>query len=157
MATTTTITKLPQIAKAGGVKEEKEDVGLLKMRIKELEKEVKDYKSRLDDLRKAKNSVVIKKTTEYVQQGGVPAGKDRIPEKPPEPTVKPEYVQQLEKHIHDLETTNQSLEAELKETQGSSGETMEKMRKELKEAKDLVEALKIENELTRKTLALLTK
>jgi hypothetical protein len=34
-----------------------------------LEKEVASYKSRLDELRKAKNNLIIKKTTEYVNLG----------------------------------------------------------------------------------------
>lgn len=36
---------------------------------KKLEKEVISYKGRLDELRKAKNNLVIKKTTEYVKLG----------------------------------------------------------------------------------------
>ncbi len=36
-----------------------------------LEREVAGYKSRLDELRKAKNSVIIKKTTEYINTGPV--------------------------------------------------------------------------------------
>jgi hypothetical protein len=34
-----------------------------------LEREVASYKSRLDELRKAKNNLIIKKTTEYVKLG----------------------------------------------------------------------------------------
>ena len=79
--TQTTIKRLPSIVK--------EDVGILKIRIQEviyilsiynklwfefetkkkLEKEVISYKGRLDELRKAKNNLVIKKTTEYVKLG----------------------------------------------------------------------------------------
>ena len=33
----------------------------------QLEKEVSNYKNRLDELRKAKNNLIIKKTTEYVK------------------------------------------------------------------------------------------
>lgn len=39
-----------------------------------LEREVYQYKSRLDELRKAKNSLIIKKTTEYVRTGAPSIG-----------------------------------------------------------------------------------
>lgn len=78
--------------------------------------------------------------------------------------IKTEYIKELEK-------TNAELNAELKEltsqvvvikarqvskTEEEKDEPMEKIREQCKEAKDLVEALKIENELTKKTLALLS-
>jgi len=39
-----------------------------------LETDVANYKSRLDELRKAKSNLIIKKTTEYVNTGPVAAG-----------------------------------------------------------------------------------
>lgn len=39
-----------------------------------MEREVGSYKSRLDELRKAKNNLIIKKTTEYVKTGSPALG-----------------------------------------------------------------------------------
>jgi hypothetical protein len=36
-----------------------------------LEKQVLDYKHRLDELRKAKNNLIVKKEKEYIQTGPV--------------------------------------------------------------------------------------
>ena len=58
-----------------------------------MEAQCAGYKSRLDELRKAKNNLIIKKTTEYVKTN-VPAANDKeeiladpIPE--PKPSVNP--------------------------------------------------------------------
>ncbi|XP_072049875.1 uncharacterized protein [Amphiura filiformis] len=45
------------------------DVGFLKLRVEELENEVGELKKRLTDLRRAKNTTVLKKEKEYVSTG----------------------------------------------------------------------------------------
>ena len=54
---------------------------MLLILISQLEREIGSYKSRLDELRKAKNNLIIKKTTEYVKTGSPALGYNYIKSK----------------------------------------------------------------------------
>ncbi|CAF0953188.1 unnamed protein product [Brachionus calyciflorus] len=117
MTSQTTIKKLPPI---------KEDVNSLKQRVKDLESEVSQYKSRLDELRKAKNNLVIKKTTEYVRTGVPGQGREKSDASPPQEVEQPtpvnsQYNEELEKLVQTLQD-------------------------ELSDSRSLIAALKLENE-----------
>ncbi|ELT97927.1 hypothetical protein CAPTEDRAFT_198447 [Capitella teleta] len=53
-------------ARKSSVRGQKDDVPLLKMKISELEEQVADYKKRIEDLRKAKNTTLIKREREII-------------------------------------------------------------------------------------------
>ncbi|RNA13393.1 ELKS Rab6-interacting CAST family member 1-like [Brachionus plicatilis] len=118
MTSQTTIKKLPPI---------KEDVNTLKQRVQDLEREVVQYKSRLEELRKAKNNLIIKKTTEYVKTGTAAQANNRE-----KSNATPQEVEQA---LPVNSPYNEELE-----------KMVQTLQDELGEARNLIAALKLENE-----------
>ncbi|XP_072166284.1 uncharacterized protein [Diadema setosum] len=78
------------------VSKSRENAAFLKMRVQELEAEVISLKKRLDDLRKAKNTTVLKKEKEYVSIGASDASRSKRQPIPDEKST------DLQKKLKDL-------------------------------------------------------
>nr|XP_054760026.1 uncharacterized protein LOC129266216 [Lytechinus pictus] len=75
----------------------RENAAFLKMRVEELESEVSSLKKRLDGLRKAKNTTVLKKEKEYVSVGA--SESNRASKRP---SISEDKSSELQKKLKDL-------------------------------------------------------
>ncbi|XP_058953314.2 putative uncharacterized protein MYH16 [Pocillopora verrucosa] len=138
-------------------------------RIKELEQQVSDLKKRLDELRKAKNTTIIKKDKEYVTTGtpkassinastGSPGLADYHKERAtssdtcavPQNKLQEEDVRILQKNIASLKELHKAELEELnKEVEKQARQSDSNMAAELEKLKQENEELKEENRLLR--------
>ncbi|XP_061164636.1 desmoplakin-B-like isoform X1 [Saccostrea echinata] len=126
---------------------------LLKDRVKELEEEIVGLKKRLEDLRKAKNTTVLKREREILEVGtpfGKRDSKPTITAPPPPPVAASKVPAEFQKKLDDLkaqlaaaeknhDTQIKEAEAKLSNVQGTSSKEMDDLRKQF--AKDM-EAVK---------------
>lgn len=104
-------------------KDGKEDVTFYKMKVKDLEGEVSRLKQRLNDLRKAKNSVMIKREREIIHVGHPQTKKETKVEPPPhkdpqpkaEGGVQPAKYKELEDKLIASQKEKDDLSAKVKE------------------------------------------
>ncbi|XP_048772391.2 uncharacterized protein LOC125678194 isoform X2 [Ostrea edulis] len=126
---------------------------LLKDRVKELEEEIVSLKKRLDELRKAKNTTVLKREREILEVGtpfGRRDSKPTVTAPPPPPAATSKVPADFQKKLEDLKiqleaaeknhaSQMKEAEAKLSNLRGTNSKEMEEMRKKF--AKDM-EALK---------------
>jgi hypothetical protein len=133
------------------------------------------YRHRLDDLLRAKKTIIHKKETVYEGINAPGAEPPPPPPKPPTPPPPQIIVRDTgirEEYIQELERVNAQLTEEWRDLQGRAtilrarrevsepvpdepGESMGELDAKVKEAKELLDSLKIENDLTKKTLMLM--
>lgn len=122
---------------------------LLKDRVKELEEEIVSLKKRLDELRKAKNTTVLKREREILEVGtpfGRRDSKQTVPPPPPPAAPPADFQKKLDDLKTQLATAEKNhasqmkdAESKLSNVQGNSSKEMETLR--LQFAKDM-EALR---------------
>ncbi len=95
----------------------------------QLENQCTDYKQRLDGLRKAKNNLVIKKTTEYIKTAAPLLGNK-------------EFEQSRRQSVEQIET-RQSIDPEICI---EHEKVIERLTAELNESNNLIAALRYEND-----------
>ncbi len=103
------------------------------------------YKSRLEELRKAKNNLIIKKTTEYVKQSAPAIGAPR------EHRNSDGQIQVDQAEWQQLQQQQQQWQQQSSSGDGSAHaaeleKLVENLSAELSEARNLIAALRLENE-----------
>ncbi|CAD5119512.1 DgyrCDS8115 [Dimorphilus gyrociliatus] len=141
------------------------EVALLRGKVKEMESEITSYKRKLDELRRAKNTTVLRKEKEYVQCGiqrrnsstsnsSLERGEDNQNKKLNNKCNHEEEISVLYRKISDLEIERENyLSKQNKETkfQCNHEEEIRKLKGIIKELNDDKFALQLENEdLTKK-------
>jgi len=131
-------------------KDNPEDTTFYKIKIKDLEKEISSLKQRLNDLRKAKNSVMIKREREIVHVGHPQVNRSQPSKTTNE--VKSDGNKNLNKRLKETETLNSELENKLKELKKQKvllNNDLEKERKlsntHEKQIKSLLEKLELKS------------